>query len=107
MNKGDATYILLDIKIDDEPIIEGTADDIELSFNLHQLPYAVRKSLKNGDIVWDANYQQYKVYLSQQDTFKMRDGENTWQLRVLIGDEVLSTNLDIIEIGPVNSAKVL
>jgi hypothetical protein len=34
--------------------------------------------LSNGDIEWDSDLGQYKIYLSQEDTYKMIVGQNPW-----------------------------
>lgn len=107
MNRGDTANISLDISIDDAPIAEGYADDIEVTFNPNQSPYCVMKSLKNGGISWDAESAKYVMRLAQSDTFKLRTGENGWQVRLLIGDDVMSSDIQTIEIGPVNSASIL
>ena len=107
MNRGDTANISLDISIDDTSITEGYADDIEVTFNPNQSPYCVTKSLKNGGIVWDTENETYVMRLAQSDTFKLRTGENGWQVRLLIGDDVISSDIQTIEIGPANSANVL
>lgn len=107
MNRGDAFYLSLDITLDGKPIVDGYADDIELTINPQSNQACVQKSLLKGDLVWDLNKNCYTTYLSQQDTYRMREGINTWQLRVLKEDIVTSTTFGEICLGKVNSREVL
>lgn len=107
MNRGDAQYIMLNINVDGSPIEEGYADDIELTFNAFSSPYCVRKSLSDETIEWDEAEGRYSTFLDQEDTFKFKLGENTWQLRLLKNNQVVSTSIGTIVVGGANSKEVL
>lgn len=107
MNRGDAQIISLSINIDGEPISEGYADDIELTFNAQSGAHCVKKKLKNGTIAWDAANNRYAAYLSQEDTFRFTVGDNKWQLRLLKGNIVISTQFGTLSVGDANSKEVL
>lgn len=107
MNKGDAQYVVLSVNIDGKPLEKDFADNIELTFNSQATAYCVQKSLKKGTIVWSEDDQKYIVFLTQMDTFKMKNGVNTWQLRVSKDRNVISTTIGSFMLGDVNSKEVI
>ena len=107
MNRGDATVISLDITIDDEPIEQDYADDVEVTFNPQCGSNCVQKSLKDETIYWDATTSKYLMFLTQEDTYKLKTGANTVQLRVLKDDIVTSTAINTFFLGNVNSKEIL
>lgn len=107
MNRGDAQNIALTINIDGEPITEGYAEEIELTFNPNGCNHQVIKSLKKNEIYWNDLEDKYFTMLTQQDTFKMKAGVNTWQLRLLKDGEVISTAIGQLVLGEANSSEVL
>lgn len=107
MNRGDAQKVVLTINVDDEPITENYADEIELTFNRDGNLHNIRKTLSNNQITWNSTLEQYEVFLSQEDTFKMVEGDNPVQLRVLKDGVVISSNIMTFILGGVNSKEVL
>lgn len=107
MNRGDAGKLSLTIIIDTEPITEGYADDIEVTFNPDNTRCCVKKLLSKGEVIWDSENDEYTINLTQNDTFKMHEGDNKVQIRILKDSEVLSSDLTTFIIGAVNSEEVL
>ena len=107
MNRGDACYLSLSINIDGSPITEGYADDIELTINKASGSNCIQKYLSKGEVTWDSENSKYKVYLSQEDTYKLVTGQNPWQLRILKDNIVISSRFGNIMLGDVYSTSVL
>lgn len=109
MNRGDAQYIELTITIDGVPITEDYPDEIELTFNHEECPSnnSVRKLLSKGEIEWNDLNDKFQTFLTQADTFKMKSGSNTWQIRVMKDDIVISSKQGVINLGDSNSRKEL
>lgn len=107
MNRGDAKIIKLEILIDNTPITESYADEIELTINKQGDVHCIKKTLSNGDIVWNSEYGMYEVYLSQNDTFTLCDGNNPSQIRILKNNLVVSSGLVKFELGDANSKEEL
>lgn len=107
MNRGDSFYIKLEITIDGHFIEEGFADEIELTLNPQEIFNCVQKTLTNEEIYWDDSQNAYVCFLNQEDTFKLFAGNNSYQIRVLQGNEVISTNFGILRLGDVNSKEIL
>lgn len=105
MNRGDAFIIGLGIKVDEEPIVEGYADEIEFTLNPEASENFVQKKLTTGEIVW--NTDKYYVYLSQADTFKCKSGTNKWQIRLKKDANVISSAFGKLTLGEANSREVL
>ena len=107
MNRGDAQAVYLNITVDGNPIDQYYADEIEVTFNPELHGHSVRKTLSAGDIYWDDEVHQYALVLSQEDTFILHPGNNTWQLRLMKDTFVVSTIIGKIAIGDVNSKRIL
>ena len=107
MNRGDAELVKLTIMLDDVPIEEGYADDIELTFNPQCGMFCVQKSLQDETIYWSNQYGCYVTFITQEDSFKMKVGTNTVQLRILKNNTVISSTLNSFILGGVNSHEVL
>ena len=105
MNRGDARVISLNIKVAGVPVEQDFADEIELTFNPQNGPNCIKKLLSNGSIEW--NGDKYVTYLTQEDTFKLMSGNNSYQLRVKKGINVISSTIKNIKFGRVNSIEVL
>lgn len=90
MNKGDALLVELDFTVNGEALQEGEWDDIELVLNSKSY------TLKNGDIYWDG--EAYVFYLSEAETKKL-SFTNLYQLRLLKGDYVISSNVLKFRVG--------
>lgn len=107
MNRGDANTIILNINVNTQPIPENFADEIELTFNPQNSLHSVRKTKKDGTIIWNDELNKFTCYLSQEDTYKLLTGSNTWQIRLLKDNMVMSTILGDFALGAVNSKEVL
>lgn len=107
MNRGDATTLTLNIFINGEPITNDYADEIEITFNKECGSFCVQKTLSDEQIVWNASSEKYEMFLTQEDTFKLRTGVNTVQLRLLKDGNVISSIINSFNIGGVNSKEVL
>lgn len=107
MNRGDANYLTLNIKVNSVDIGQHYADEIELTFNKENGLHTIKKTLSDGGITWNATRNKFMAYLSQEDTFNLEDGANTWQIRLLKDDVVISNTISIINIGDANSKEVL
>ena len=107
MNRGDSLIAIIDIEIENEPIENNYADEIEVTFNDQRTRNCVRKTLSSGGVIWSSDYGKYGVVLSQEDTFKFTRGKNTFQVRVLHGDEVISSDVEGFLVGDANSSEVL
>ena len=107
MNRGDAKIMSLNIKIAGVPIEQGFADEIELTINPQNTQNCVKKKLSDETIEWDSTRQKYIVFLTQEDTFKLIVGNNSYQLRVKKGNDVISSTIKYIKFGRTNSTEVL
>ena len=107
MNRGDALGLVLYITVNDEPITQEYADQIELTLNPELQGHSVRKILSDGGIYWEPSEERFIARLTQADTFALKPGTNTWQLRVLKGEMVISTIIGKINVGDANSKRVL
>ena len=107
MNRGDARIISLNITIAGNPIAENYADEIELTINPETTCNCVKKKLSDGTIIWNVEKQKYIALLTQEDTFKLIVGNNTYQLRVKKDIEVVSSAIKYIKFGSTNSTEVL
>ena len=107
MNRGDAQAIYLNITVDGTRIDQDYADEIEVTFNPELYGHSVRKTLSSGSIYWDDEADQYAFILSQEDTFTLHPGNNTWQLRLMKDGFVISTVIGKLVFGDVNSKRIL
>lgn len=118
INRGDTLCLTLDYTVNGSAMIEGAYQEIELQLNCQREYDSVKKLMSKGDIVWgtvtyidDDDVQQtftgYYAILSQEDTFKLSQGKFEIQLRIMINDEVGSSEVSDFDIGRVLSNKVL
>lgn len=117
INRGDTAYLMLDYTLNDEPLVEGAYQEIELQIKGGK--GAVRKTLLEKEIEWatityedeetheEKSFTGYVAHLSQKDTFKLDDGTISVQLRIMVGDEVGSSEISGVDLGQVLSNKVL
>lgn len=115
--EGDTTILMLDYQLNGENLTENTYDEIELQLNPQNSFNSVKKLLSKGGITWSTVYYEedgetktftgYVVELSQQDTFKLRDGKTSAQLRIMLDGEVGSSEISIFNIGNTLSTEVL
>lgn len=68
--QGDEYSLLIAVSTEDDEPIETAFSDIELSFG-----DTFRKTLSAGEIKYDAELGKFKVYLEQEETFKMKGSE--------------------------------
>ena len=108
MNKGDTLDIILDYQVNGEDITERQFDEIELQLEKEKDCWQVKLLLSKGDIVWDAELNKYVARLNQEDTFKFINLKSIkYQLRLLDGHNVFSSEISSFAIGDVLSRKVL
>ena len=118
MNRGDTSFLMLDYTINGDPLVVDTYQEIELTINKEASFRCVKKLLSKGEIEWgtlnyvdDEGHPQtftgYYSHLSQEETFKLQQGKNEVQLRILAGDEVGSSAVSSITLGEVLSSEVL
>ena len=115
--EGDTTILMLDYQLNGEDLTENTYDEMELQLNPQSSFNSVKKLLSKNEITWSTVYYEedgetktftgYVVELSQQDTFKLRDGKTSAQLRIMFDGNVGSSEISIFDIGNTLSTEVL
>lgn len=115
MRRGDTAYLMLNYTINDEPLVEGAYQELELV--IKGTRSSVRKTLTDETIKWgtliyqdegeEKSFTGYYTHLEQKDTFKLEEGDLSVQLRVMIDDEVSSSEMSDINFGAILSNKVL
>ena len=100
MNSGDTIKIVLDYTIDGAPIREGDVDELEFTLGTK------RYTLSNNDISWDNSLSAYTVFISQQDSLKLSK-RPMYQLRIKIGEDVISSQRNVLILGDSLSKEVL
>lgn len=68
--QGDEYSLLISVSTEDDEPIEEMFSDIEMSFG-----GSIRKTLLNGGIKYDADLGKFKVYLEQEETFRLKGNE--------------------------------
>lgn len=107
MNKGDTLDIVIDYTIDGEAFAKDQFQEIELQFeNQYDSSKYVKLLLSNGDITWDEEAGKYVTALTQEQTFRLSPVCN-YQLRVMAGDIVVSSEIGSMTMGDTLSRKVL
>lgn len=116
-NKGDTALLLLDYTLNGSPLEEDAYDEIEFQINKQGNTNSIKKLLSNNTIAWGTatyldegvtkTFTGYMCILSQEDTFKMRDGVSECQLRIMIDGEVGSSEIGEIDLGKALSLRVL
>lgn len=118
MNRGDTSYLMLDYTLNGDPLVVDTYQEIELTINEESSFRCVKKLLSKGEIEWGTlNYDDdeghpqtftgFYAHLSQEETFKLQQGANEVQLRILASDEVGSSAVSSMTLGRVLSSEVL
>lgn len=118
MNRGDTQCVKLNYTVNGSPMVEGAYQEIEIQFNMQRTSDSVKKLLSTGDIVWgtvtyldeeevEQTFTGYYTNLSQEETFKLSEGNVEVQLRVMLNGEVGSSRIEDFSIGRVLSTKVL
>lgn len=107
MNKGDTLDIVIDYTIDGDAFTKDQFQEIELQFeNQYDSSKYVKLLLSNGDITWDEEVGKYVTALTQEQTFRLSPACN-YQLRVLVDDIVVSSEIGTMTIGDTLSRTVL
>ncbi len=112
-NKGDTLRLILNYQLNGEDLEKDYFDDIELQLNSQSGRNSVKLLYSLGEIIFDDELSKYVVYLSQEQTFKLKqnqlneDSDVEYQLRVLLNSTVVSSDIGTFTIGPVLSKKVL
>lgn len=91
-NQGDTITFILDYTIDDVPLEEYEANEIEFSIG------AKRYTLSGGDIAIDETTGKYAVSISQSDSLTL-DSVANYQIRIQKNGEVVSSEIDWILLG--------
>ena len=107
MNRGDAQVVVLDIRVNKRLATTDDFTEIEVTFNPELKGHSIRKLMSKGDIFWDDEMQRFCFFITQEETFSLHPGDNTWQLRAMYGDVVVSTVVSTVYIGCTNSKHVL
>lgn len=117
-NRGDTSYLLLDYTLNAEPLVENAYDEMEFQINHQSGLRSIKKLLSKNEITWGSfvwedkqhiphSFTGYAVHLSQEDTFKLKEGTNEVQLRILLDGEVSSSKWTPLDVGKVLSNEVL
>lgn len=112
-NKGDTLQLTLNYTINGTPLEKDAYDEIELQLNSQTNRNSVKLLMSEGDIGYDVSTSKYVVFLSQAQTFKLKqnelneDSDIEYQIRILIGTKVISSDIGTFILGPVLSKKVL
>ena len=117
MNRGDTSFLMLNYTINGDPLSEGEYQEIELTINAQPSSRCIQKKLSNSDIVWgtltytegetEKTFTGYYTHLDQDETFKLSQGTNEVQIRILDNNEVGSSAISSISLGQVLSNEVL
>lgn len=118
MNRGDTAFLMLNYTLNGDPLTEGSYQEIELQLNPQGNAMSVKKLLSLGEIQWgtvtyedehgdEQTFTGYYAFLTQEETFALRNGTNRVQLRILVNDEVGSSAISNVSLGEVLSSKVL
>lgn len=106
MNRGDTIYFQLDFTINEEPLGKDEYDEIELQFNPQGNFSSLKLLMSKGEIEWDEDYGKYIAFLDQDATFKLPRVVE-YQLRLKIGTDVVSSNIESFDLGEVLSRRTL
>lgn len=108
MNKGDTLRLNFDFVDDnDNPLQQGQFEEMELQLNPDKLGvYSMKFLLSTGDIKWDDDAQKYYVVVEQQESLNLPCIVQ-YQLRCLLNDVVISSEVSSFDLGRVLSKKVL
>lgn len=116
MNRGDTSFLMLNYTLNGDPLVEDAYQEIELTINEESSFRCVKKMLSKGEIGWGTltyedngtqTFTGYYAHLSQEETFKLQQGINDVQLRILDNNEVGSSAISSMELGRVLSSEVL
>jgi len=113
MNRGDTLYLLLNYQVNGRNLVQGAYEEIELQLNNQSSSASIKKLLSDGDIVWKkvtyngGSFTGYVVHLTQAETFTLRAGETSCQLRIKMNGEVGASEISDFDLESVLSTQVL
>lgn len=117
INRGDTGYLMLNYTLNGDPLEEGAYQEIELQINTQGATRSIKKLLTAGDIQWgtltyveesiEKTFTGYFAYLTQEETFLLKEGNTDVQVRIMLNDEVGSSAISPIKLGETLSKKVL
>ena len=118
MNRGDTAYLMLNYTINGDPLQENAYQEIELQINRQSSSDSIKKLLSDNSIRWGTltyedneghtqSFTGYYASLSQEETFSLSAGKSNVQLRIMVNDEVGSSDVSSFDLGQVLSTKVL
>lgn len=112
-NKGDTLKLILNYTLNDTPIAEKKFDEIELQLNSQVNRNSVKLLQSLGEIKYDKLTEKYVCYLSQAQTFKLKqdalneDSDVDYQIRLLNNGGVVSSDVGTFTLGAVLSKRIL
>lgn len=116
-NRGDTACLLLNYEVNGSPLVQGAYQELEFQINPQMYFNSVKKLLSKGEIVWaTVEYEEegatqtftgYVTYLTQEDSFRIGTGTSKVQLRVMMNNEVGSSDFTEIDLGNVLSEEIL
>lgn len=118
-NRGDTACLLLNYTVNGSAMEQGAYQEIELQLNPQNNYNSIKKLLSKNEIVWGENFEYvdeeghtqsftgYVAPLTQKDTFALSKGISSVQLRVMLNNDVGSSEYSEIDIGNSLSSKVL
>lgn len=117
INRGDTGYVMLNYTLNGDPLEQGAYQEIELQFNTQGAARSIKKLLSKGDIEWgtltyieetiEKTFTGYFCHLTQEETFLLKDGDVDVQVRIMLNDEVGSSDISPMRLGDALSKKVL
>lgn len=100
--QGDEYSLLIAVSTEDDEPIETMFNDIELSFG-----NKFRKTLQTGGIQYDEGLGKFKVYMKQEETFKLK-GNERMQIRFKFNNgEVVGVDAGVYNVNQSISKVVL
>lgn len=105
MNKGDTIRLNLNFTIDGVPL-EETYEEMELQINEDNTKGSLKFLLSKGEIKWDSEMNMHYVELTQEESFSL-SAMIRFQLRIMNGGKVISSDIGRFNIGEVLSKEVL
>lgn len=105
MIRGDTKNFNFKVKRGTEYVDGSIYTEVEVQFNKQNNYYAIKKLLSNGEVSWETDH--FTCPLSQEDTFKLMEGDNDVQVRLYINEDCKGTIIKRINVGEVLSNDVL
>lgn len=105
MIRGDTRYFNFKIKKGEEYIDGSNYTEVEVQFNPQGKLFSLKKLKSKGEVWWEDNH--FGCFLSQEDTFSLRDGVYEVQVRLFVNSTCKGTFIKQMDIGRVLSKEVL